>query len=311
MSSYRSMAVTLETVTPLFLAGAEPRAEPELRPPAFRGVLRYWFRAAAGGVIGDQNLAGLHRLESSIFGDTTRASPVVLRLGPIEGSWVPERVSILPHRSGGAQRLALPAERRFQLRLQTRPGARPEVWQAACATVALAVTCGGVGLRSRRGYGTLRVVESSDSVLIRPFPSTLQAWVQHVEGVTGGTVAAVRALARAEGVPSVALPQGPTSYPCASRTGLLRLAESDGATTPKDAVVALMNRLPKDAPLGGIRPRQASPLWARPVLADGRYYLLLTLLASKLAGRTDYPAARESLRRSFPGQDLIVPGWNE
>lgn len=27
------ITVTLETVTPLFLGGAEPRGEPELRPP--------------------------------------------------------------------------------------------------------------------------------------------------------------------------------------------------------------------------------------------------------------------------------------
>lgn len=41
-----SITFNLETVTPLFLAGAN-QTEAELRPPAFRGALRYWFRAIA------------------------------------------------------------------------------------------------------------------------------------------------------------------------------------------------------------------------------------------------------------------------
>ena len=38
MGEVRSMRVTLETVTPLFLGGAEARGVPELRPPSFRGA---------------------------------------------------------------------------------------------------------------------------------------------------------------------------------------------------------------------------------------------------------------------------------
>lgn len=42
----QNITVKLETVTPLFLGGAEPRDKPpELRPPAFRGAMRYWLRA--------------------------------------------------------------------------------------------------------------------------------------------------------------------------------------------------------------------------------------------------------------------------
>lgn len=62
------LTLTLETVTPLFLGGADPRGAPELRPPAFRGAMRYWLRAALGGVIGDSNLDELRRLESAVFG---------------------------------------------------------------------------------------------------------------------------------------------------------------------------------------------------------------------------------------------------
>jgi len=41
MSDWKQqLVVQLETVTPLFLGGADPRGEPELRPPAFRGAMR-------------------------------------------------------------------------------------------------------------------------------------------------------------------------------------------------------------------------------------------------------------------------------
>ena len=37
----------LQTITPLFLAGADQQAA-ELRAPSFRGVMRYWLSGASG-----------------------------------------------------------------------------------------------------------------------------------------------------------------------------------------------------------------------------------------------------------------------
>jgi CRISPR-associated protein Cmr1 len=82
----RELRVRLETVTPLFLAGAEPRGEPELRPPAFRGAMRYWLRALLGGSYGDDAdcLKKLHDAESSVFGSSNEelggASGVTIRI---------------------------------------------------------------------------------------------------------------------------------------------------------------------------------------------------------------------------------------
>jgi len=36
----------------LFLGGASPAAETELRPSSFKGLLRFWFRAAALPALG-------------------------------------------------------------------------------------------------------------------------------------------------------------------------------------------------------------------------------------------------------------------
>jgi CRISPR-associated protein Cmr1 len=63
-----SITFDLETVTPLFLSGAD-QTTAELRPPAFRGALRYWFRALVGVYFLDQ-INQLQTLESELFGDS-------------------------------------------------------------------------------------------------------------------------------------------------------------------------------------------------------------------------------------------------
>jgi len=83
MSVLKEFRVTLETVTPLFLGGAEPRAKPpELRPPSIRGAMRYWLRAITGSITGD-NLTALKDAEMKVFGNADnqagRGSSVFIR----------------------------------------------------------------------------------------------------------------------------------------------------------------------------------------------------------------------------------------
>lgn len=66
MIETKSLTVTLQTVTPLFLGGAGPRGAPELRAPSFRGALRYWLRAALGEAIGDNDLKAWHSLKKCL-----------------------------------------------------------------------------------------------------------------------------------------------------------------------------------------------------------------------------------------------------
>src|SRR5512147_1727418 len=77
MAALRSLDVELEAVTPLWIGGADARAE--LRPPSVRGCMRFWFRALAGGLLGE-TLNEILRAESAVFGNTARASSVVVRL---------------------------------------------------------------------------------------------------------------------------------------------------------------------------------------------------------------------------------------
>ena len=77
MGQLRVLDLELEAVSPLWIGGADSRAE--LRAPSFRGCLRYWFRALAGAFFG-QKLPLLRAAEAAVYGDTKRASTVVVRL---------------------------------------------------------------------------------------------------------------------------------------------------------------------------------------------------------------------------------------
>lgn len=309
MENRKTLTVTLETVTPLFLGGAEPRGTPELRPPAFRGALRYWLRAALGGAIGDNNLPGLHQLESAVFGSTDYGSPICVRLpNPLLPQSSAEK--ILPHKDSpqAGQRRAFKAGQKIELLISQLRSRDDAVWKAACGALNLALTFGGVGLRSRRGYGTLRVVQSSDPALVPLTPASIEGWRQHIKQAAENAVTSASDLAQSQGVSQVDLPVNLVRYPCATRKGLIWFCDLKAASAMA-AVTQFMQRVPKTQALGGIRPRQASPLWVRPIQLGDQYGLLLIVLASKFPG-ADYDTAGNFLNDKFAGEDIRVKGWN-
>jgi CRISPR-associated protein Cmr1 len=309
MENRKTLTVTLETVTPLFLGGAEPRDKPpELRPPAVRGALRYWLRAVLGGVIGDKNLEGLRRLESAVFGSTDYGSPIHIRLRGLT-SLQSSSEKILSHKEekSAGQRRAFGAGQKIELLMSQLRSDDDTVWRSACSALNLALTFGGIGLRSRRGYGTLRITYSSNPTLVPVTPTSLDGWNQHVKYVTENAITVARQLAQSRVITLVDLLKGPTQYPCASQFGLVRVC-TEQAPSAMDAVKRFMQKVPKDQSLGGITPRQASPLWVRPVQLDASYGLLFVVLASSLKGRTDYPAVYKFLDENFTGENVIVEG---
>ena len=56
-----TITFTCETITPMFLSGANQDV-PELRPPSIKGALRFWWRAMNG------DKPNMRDLETEIFG---------------------------------------------------------------------------------------------------------------------------------------------------------------------------------------------------------------------------------------------------
>jgi CRISPR-associated protein Cmr1 len=176
----------LETVTPLFLGGADPRGEPELRAASFRGALRFWLRALLGGMIGDKNLDALHQAEAAVLGSTeTGASPVVVRIHNLSGGApIPfsaigsgkQGLAYLFFATRGTQnepeRKAIPAGSSFELEVSLRAGAQDrDALPKAYAALWLLTHLGGFGARSRRGAGSLQVTRVQGNAPNSALPS--------------------------------------------------------------------------------------------------------------------------------------------
>ena len=169
----------LETVTPLFLGGAELRGKPELRAASVRGALRFWSRALFGGFTGDdaKGLESLRNIEAKVFGSTkVGASPIIVQLehdtfettsfsqlvqrDNVTRSYGLPGVAYLFFSARKPEREAIKPGTRFNLTLRLRPGTveNRNVLRRVCAALWLLTHLGGLGTRSRRGGGSLQVV---------------------------------------------------------------------------------------------------------------------------------------------------------
>jgi CRISPR-associated protein Cmr1 len=175
MGQLRVSDLELEAVSPLWIGGASSQAE--LRAPSLRGCLRYWFRALAGAFFGQQ-LPLLRAAESAVFGDTKRASSVVVRLtGTVRTSTtltpgtepLPGLAYLFWSVMQQGRDAILPGEK-CRLRLQTRPHPFPplevagrtlsmaDCYELAQASLWVALRLGGVGARARRAGGGMAAV---------------------------------------------------------------------------------------------------------------------------------------------------------
>ena len=174
--------VRYRVVTPLFCSGADP-TRPELRPASFKGVLRYWWRALAWSRCGG-NLKTIRQQEDVLFGSAGGGqSRVSLRLLPA-GKLNPiavDQVLTVPATHGrpvgeGARYLgygvmeafankkkgtqagqlmrACLAPFDFTVQMRVRVQCERQLKSLTDALVAIG-TLGGMGARSRKGYGSL------------------------------------------------------------------------------------------------------------------------------------------------------------
>ena len=187
------MATEIETtfrvVTPMFCAGAVPEERAELRLPSFKGVLRFWWRALAWAKYGEE-LQRVRRWEDMLFGSSDCGqSRLLMRLVPDSGHHAVSKGEVLTVRrtdrnvvgegarylgygvmkSFGKQRgqltracILAPVDFTVWMRLRKR-GLNERKHGHQLASLKDALIClgtqGGMGAKSRKGYGSL-VIQS-------------------------------------------------------------------------------------------------------------------------------------------------------
>lgn len=169
--------VTLQVRTPLF-GGDDPASDSgtPIRVPSIRGALRFWFRALAAGHGGVPTLTELWAAEQAVFGSTDSPSPIRLRVagqpvvsgrGSKPGWAISEERARRPGFDGAQYLLGqgLWDYRQGLRRGCVEPGAKFTLGirfsddEQVNAQFMLALwawlTYGGLGARTRRGFGQL------------------------------------------------------------------------------------------------------------------------------------------------------------
>ncbi|MFZ5588006.1 MAG: type III-B CRISPR module RAMP protein Cmr6 [Thermodesulfobacteriota bacterium] len=190
-STLATFEATLELVTPAFLAGASQGKEDcDLRPATLRGVLRWWWRTLYAGML---DVKTLRALEAAIWGDTNAGGAVRIEISPsgmsipqlytFKDRFAPKPAFQAQHHlerppnakttqglfyvsygmdDGGKQRYFIGPGAKWKVRLLARAAhisgrifAASEVLDQAKAALWLLCNYGGVGSKSRKGFGCI------------------------------------------------------------------------------------------------------------------------------------------------------------
>ena len=184
--SITPVEATYRVVTPMFCGGADPSRPAELRLPSFKGVLRFWWRALAWARLGG-DLEKIQKQEACLFGSTDGGqSRVVMRLGEVkprptqiekgrllgrDGSEAPSGTShanmvgpgarylgygvmAFGKSAGKLSRPCMVAPMDFAVQMRCRGLESEDIDSLKRALIALG-TLGGMGAKSRKGYGSL------------------------------------------------------------------------------------------------------------------------------------------------------------
>ena len=162
------VSLEVETVTPLFIAGADQRniGNEGLRPPSLRGLMRWWFRAIMGGIVSTKDL---RELESKIFGSTNQKSSVKIlsttKSQPSEISIPPDLrylwFSIHMQKRKNQRLQCYPPKTKFKITLSSDDEDNLKITLGCLWTL---IYLGGAGARMRRGAGSLKVNSISGEI---------------------------------------------------------------------------------------------------------------------------------------------------
>lgn len=172
----KTITFTCRVLTPMFLGGADPNRV-ELRPPSIKAAMRFWWRAINADKVNNGDTSALKQLENALFGgvdgESGGRSAFNIRIANYD---IPNKHkanrAMLPHRAAGAGfRQAIIEGFSFDVILSFFPQhlARINVTEEQLKNLFI-LTCilGGLGKRSRRGFGSIDVKKINEQPYTSP-----------------------------------------------------------------------------------------------------------------------------------------------
>jgi len=157
-----------ETITPMFLAGADGKT-PELRVPSIKGALRFWWRALNANLVTENNgefdYTDFKSQESAIFGGTDNSgrSKVIISIDNQTTNTISAYPT--PH-NRKFSKPAFAVGSKFEIAVNVIDNT---VMTEQVKNLFIVVSMlGGLGNRSRRGFGSFKITEINDVIFEQP-----------------------------------------------------------------------------------------------------------------------------------------------
>ena len=150
--------INCKLITPMLMHGEDTRVA-ELRPPAIKGAMRFWWRAIHGNL----TLKELKEQESQLFGGAGEDSAVKssFRIKLVTTSLQTAQIDPLPHKNS---RFRISGYKENQNLKITLIGKELDKIKKIFE---LSTILGGLGQRSRRGFGSIQIQKSISEEYVR------------------------------------------------------------------------------------------------------------------------------------------------
>ncbi|ANQ54617.1 hypothetical protein BG95_04230 [Thermosipho sp. 1063] len=150
---YKNLSFKCIVITPMICYGATK--DPEVRPPSFKGIMRFWWRTLNGHL----SIDTLRKKEANIFGGVGKddgKSKFSIKIVGVNGKTKYEYV--LPHKKTFKRKAFIPYETSFNVEMKFWKKDEELVTTIKDLFILISIL-GGVGRRTRRGFGSFKIVK--------------------------------------------------------------------------------------------------------------------------------------------------------
>jgi len=279
-------------ITPMFMAGADGRT-PELRPSEFKGMMRWWWRA----IKAEDDIGRLKKEEAEIFGGTGERegkSKVKIKINTaLDNSDIID-YQPLPHHI----RNNCPVDNQSRCRKAFTlkaigPGKEIEIEFSIPSLeiqnlIFLTFVLGGFGKRSRRGFGSLHIINPEIKINLENILQFLNGIENTYEINNSSINSSIKAIINRKKTSG--------NYPWIKEIILGRNKEFNNFDEILKKI-GMASHNHSDPSLGDANPRMASPIYVSVVEIQNKLIPIITLLNSSFP--QNYPRWNINKQKDF------------
>lgn len=279
----KTLVLTCKLITPMFMAGADGKS-PELRPSEFKGMMRWWWRA----IKSENNINELRKEEAEIFGgagENQGKSKVKIKI-----------LSQLQDRDEIFEYQLLPHRHTFKLKA-VKPGKEIKIEFSMVSQIEnevknliyLSFILGGFGRRSRRGFGSMELIDPKIEISLEELINLLTPISNKYKIANSGCANGIKAICNYNNN------QKGAKYPW-----IREIILSNKNFNNYDEILKAIgsaSHCKRDLSLGNANPRMSSPVYVSVVRTNNKLRPIITVLNSEFP--PNYPKINVNKQKEF------------